>query len=514
MPPIIRIVLAVGAALWISLQAATMALAHAEFRGSDPVPDAMLVTLPECVTLRFSEEVGVLALSWLLPDGTEESAEADARSGILHITPPPKSGQGSYTLKWRVASADGHPIGGALVFSLGHASGHQQQGDVHRASYLAVAFRAAMVMALALCIGSALYKELVGPVPQTASAFLGKAAYAVPVFGLFLIGSEGADRLGGLDVLLTLDGWRQGFMSPSAHAVLLSILAAALVALHARHKHPLYAFSAWVIASASFAVAGHALSEPWPLMPLTFLHGAAALFWVGGLVPLTSAVLAADGQARAVPLRQFSKVALPIVGVLIVTGAALIVHRADVPDVLKTPWASLLAVKLSLVSVMLALAALHRYRTTSRIQAGSTTSAKHSLRAEIVIGVLVLILAMGFRLAPPPTAGAEHVPMTHLQKGTLMVMVAPSAVPPGTVSFTLHVSDASRPGVAPKEVSMSLSDPAAGIGPIEVEAEALDGQWQTQPATLPTAGPWEAIITVLVSDFEQVRLNGDIGLPD
>ena len=61
---------------------------------------------------------------------------------------------------------------------------------------------------------------------------------------------------------------------------------------------------------------------------------------------------------------------------------------------------------------------------------------------------------------------------------------------------------------------MSLSDPAAGIGPIKVEAEALDGQWQTQPATLPTAGPWVATITVLVSDFDQVKMEGEIRLRD
>jgi copper transport protein len=138
---------------------------------------------------------------------------------------------------------------------------------------------------------------------------------------------------------------------------------------------------------------------------------------------------------------------------------------------------------------------------------------KPSLRAEIVIGFLVLILAMGFRLAPLPVAGTEHVPMTHLQKGTLMVMVVPSAVPPGSISFTLHVSDA-KPGFAPQEVSLSLTDPVAGIGPIKAETEAIEDQWRIKPVTLPTAGPWVATITVLKSDFEQVKMEGEIRLRD
>lgn len=512
MPTIIRTILAVGAALWLALLA-TMALGHAEFRGSDPASDAILDDLPPHVTLRFSEEVGVLALSWLLPDGTEAQAEADAQSGMLHITPPPDGGKGSYTLRWRIASADGHPTGGALVFSLGHPSAQQQTGNPDLAAYFVVVFRAAMVTALALCIGCVVFEEIVAPVPPGVSASLGKAAYAVPLFGVLLIGSEGADRLGDPGFLFTAEGWLAGFASPTAGAVLLSIGAAILVSVHARQSRPVYAFLAWGIAAASFAAAGHALSEPWLLMPLTFLHSAAALFWIGGLIPLMAAVLAAEGKARAVPLQRFSKVALSVVGVLIASGVAQTLHRANVPGVLGTAWAGLLVVKLSLVGVMLALATLHRYRTTDQIRAGQPTSIRHSLKAEIAVGFLVLILAMGFRLAPPPAATALQMPMTHLQQGTLMAMVMPSAKPPGLVGFHLQVSDSSRPGFAPKEVRISLSDLVAGIGPIKAEAEMIGGVWQVQPMTLPTPGPWEAIVTVLVSDFEAVRMSGEIGLP-
>jgi copper transport protein len=314
--------------------------------------------------------------------------------------------------------------------------------------------------------------------------------------------------------LRTQQGWLSGLSAPSAQAVLLSILAVAIVAPHAARHRTFRAYVGWAIAAASVAVAGHARAEPWPLMPLTILHAAAALFWVGGLIPLTSAVLAAQGADRAIPLRRFSKPALPLVGLLIATGVALILHRVEATKLLGTPWANLLSVKLTLVAVMLALATLHRFRTTDRIARDQTAASASSLKTETVLGLLVLALAMGFRLTPPPAAAPAHLPMTHFQRGSMMVMLEPSAIPPGLVSFTLQVIDGNRRDFVPKEVTISLSDPAAGIGPIKVQAVADGKEWTTPELTLPTEGTWQVAVTVRVSDFEAVRMESSLNRPN
>lgn len=453
-------------------------------------------------------------MAWRLPDGTDVKAQAEAQSGMLRVTPPPKGGKGSYTLAWRVASADGHPIGGALVFSLGHASGQRHAANVDLAAYLAMLLRAGLVTGLVLCVGAAVYAALIGPVPPKAAGTLRKVGYAVPVLGLALIGCEGADRLGGLSFLLTPEGWLAGLTAPVAQAVLGAILAVTFVILPSGRFRTASACLAWGLAAASFAIAGHARAEPWPLMTLTFLHGAAVLFWVGGLVPLTAAVLDAEGPARAIPMRQFSKLALPIVGVLIASGLALILHRRGAPDLLDSPWARLLGVKLALVAVLLAPAALHRFRTTARMAAGKSTTAGFTLRAEIVLALLVLVLAMGFRLAPPPAFAVKHLPMTHFLQGRLMVMLKPSAIPPGLVSFDLQVTNGTVTAFTPKELSLLFSDAAAGIGPIKVKAERREGRWQTPAITLPTVGPWRVTVTVLVSDFESVKMESALRTPE
>lgn len=514
MSAILRLALQAFIALWLACATTTAALAHAELQSSDPAPDAILLGLPESVALEFSEDVGALALSWRLPDGSTADATAEAGAGVLHVTPPPAAGKGSYTLTWRVASADGHPVGGALVFSLDHPSGQRPVSTGDGSAWLAVALRSLTVTALVLCVGAAIYAALVGPIPKDTARILRRAGFAVPVMGLVLIGVEGADRLGSLSFLCTPQGWLSGLTAPVAQAVLLSFLAVALTLPDAARYRRTRTYLAWAITAASFAIAGHARAEPWPLMPLTALHAAAMLFWVGGLPPLTAAVLAAKGPDRAIPLRRFSKLAFPIVVGLIVTGAALSLHRAEAPDVLHTSWAGLLAAKLTFVIALLALAALHRFRTTAQVTTGQATNCAVSLKTETIIGLFVLILAMGFRLAPPPAAEPQHLPMTHFQKGSLMVMLEPSAIPPGLVRFSLQITERTRRDFQPKEVTLSLSDPVAGIGPIKVQAETNGEFWTTPEITIPTGGSWQATITVLISDFDAVKMEGALGKPD
>lgn len=493
--------------LWLSLLGCTAAFAHAEFRDSEPAANSIVVSMPQTVMLHFSEDVGVLILEWLLPDGTQSPAEADVVSDRILVSPPPPKGGGSYTLKWRVASADGHPVGGALVFSLFHASGEYVDAKADRIAYLALALRAVMVLALTLSVGAGVYRTMVGPIPALANSRLQKTAWIVPVAGIALIGVEGADRIGTFSALLSPQGWSAALSSPIAQSVALAIVSAVL---SATRSDRFSALSAWVIASISFAVTGHARAEVWPLMPLTFLHAAAILFWIGGLFPLAASVLMSNGAARAVPLKSFSKPALPMVLVILATGGALILHRSNAPGLLQSPWALLIAVKLVLVTAMLALALLHRFKTTPALEKGNDPAIGHSLGAEIALGVLVLVVATGFRLAPPPASKVPPLPMTHLQQGALTVMLTPSGRPPGLIVFNLHVIDTLHPDFVPKDVSLALSDPNAGVGPIKAIARLNAGQWETEGITLPTAGPWQAVITVLVSDFASVKLEADI----
>ncbi|NEA44805.1 copper resistance protein CopC/CopD, partial [Streptomyces sp. SID10815] len=110
------------------LGAAGPASAHAALRSGDPADGAVLKAAPRTVTLTFTESVGLLDDSFRLfgPDGrrvrTGEPRHAPGRPDTAQVAFPAGSGEGTFTVAWRVVSADSHPVSGAFTFSVGHPS--------------------------------------------------------------------------------------------------------------------------------------------------------------------------------------------------------------------------------------------------------------------------------------------------------------------------------------------------------------------------------------------------------
>ncbi|MEU6811792.1 copper resistance protein CopC [Streptomyces sp. NPDC046831] len=104
------------------------ASAHAALRAADPADGSVLGTAPRAVTLTFTESVGLLDDSFRLfdPDGrrvrTGETEHASGQGNTARVSLPSGLGQGTYTVAWRVVSADSHPVSGAFTFSVGKPS--------------------------------------------------------------------------------------------------------------------------------------------------------------------------------------------------------------------------------------------------------------------------------------------------------------------------------------------------------------------------------------------------------
>jgi copper transport protein len=84
----------------------------------------------------------------------------------------------------------------------------------------------------------------------------------------------------------------------------------------------------------------------------------------------------------------------------------------------------------------------------------------------------------------------------------------------GPITATIILTDGKGQALDPKQVSIALSNPAAGVEPITRNAtRAADGTWQVTGLILPVNGIWQADLGVLVSDFEQVDLTGPLIVP-
>jgi len=100
------------------------ASAHATLTGSDPKDGATVQRLPDQVELEFSEEIGSPAFVEVKADDGTNVGSGDPEVLGATVTQPLASDgpAGTYTVAYRVVSADGHPISGELTFDVTTAS--------------------------------------------------------------------------------------------------------------------------------------------------------------------------------------------------------------------------------------------------------------------------------------------------------------------------------------------------------------------------------------------------------
>uniref|UniRef100_UPI00117F3C31 copper resistance CopC family protein n=2 Tax=Streptomyces TaxID=1883 RepID=UPI00117F3C31 len=114
--------------LLVLLGSAPPAAAHAALSGTDPRDGTVLKTAPRQLTLSFTESVGLLDGSVRLfgPDNRrvrlDEARHAPDGDDTVRVTLPDGLRSGTYTVAWRVVSADSHPVSGAFTFSIGERS--------------------------------------------------------------------------------------------------------------------------------------------------------------------------------------------------------------------------------------------------------------------------------------------------------------------------------------------------------------------------------------------------------
>src|SRR4051794_9442110 len=111
--------------LFCVLLGASPASAHAALVATDPGNGTIVPDAPNKVTLTFSESVQLVngKIQVLAPDNSRADQGEPTVNGAT-VTIPLRSGggRGTYLVSYRVISADSHPIGGSITYSVGAAS--------------------------------------------------------------------------------------------------------------------------------------------------------------------------------------------------------------------------------------------------------------------------------------------------------------------------------------------------------------------------------------------------------
>lgn len=118
----VRIAAALAAAGGAALLCAPAADAHSVLVSSSPAANASLAASPAEAVLEFNEQVEnrFTELAVLGPDGTShwEAGPASVVDDKVSAPLRPLGPAGAYTIRYRVTSADGHPVSGTIPFRL------------------------------------------------------------------------------------------------------------------------------------------------------------------------------------------------------------------------------------------------------------------------------------------------------------------------------------------------------------------------------------------------------------
>src|SRR5262245_58443387 len=205
------------AVLLITWLSSSAAFAHASLVRAEPADGAMLADTPQALRLTFNEPVSVLVMRLIGPSGEVVAPTAVAENNVVTITPPQLRG-GSHVLSWRVVSADGHPVGGSFVFSIGAASGTSVAASSNTVAHAALwAAKLAVYVAMVLGIGGAFFAIWAGTAGRTEAKSVATSVYvALLVGGLIAapisVGLQGLDALDlPVSQLLQAEVWRAGW---------------------------------------------------------------------------------------------------------------------------------------------------------------------------------------------------------------------------------------------------------------------------------------------------------------
>jgi copper transport protein len=516
--------------LWV-VCFATGVSAHASLVAADPADGSVLATAPKTVHLRFNEPVTPAAISLVDASGRiRDDVAVHAVDQTITMTSPETLPHGTQIVSYRIISADGHPVAGSLVFSIGEVTGAAPApaADGARAVLIWLA-RLGVYLGLFVGVGGVFFASWIGQGTCGTSAMVGALrtglASAVASLGL-----QGLDLLNlPLAGIVTPAPWT-GALATSLGTSLLIAIAVMAVAYFALHR-PTTTLPRVLILVAmagvglSLAATGHAATAPpqWLTWPSLFLHGIGVAYWVGALAPLAAMARRRPDTLPSV-LYRFSTLALPVVGLLVLTGLGLsVIQLESFGALFETGYGILLSIKLALVVLLLALAALNRFYLTPAVaaDAGHARTLWRSIVLECVLVVGIFAVVAGWRFTSPPRAqaavrtAAVVTPLAihiHTEPAMFQVLVSPGKV--GGNSFVLQLMNGDASPLAAKEATLVLSLPERGIEPLERAATlGADGYWHVGDVPLPYPGHWHIRIEALVTDFKKVTLEDELDIP-
>lgn len=438
-------------------------LAHAILEKANPTPDSILQTAPSKIVLSFNERLEKELYSIkVFDDQGEVISKNKTKMSIdqkeLQQKIPTLS-NGRYTISYQVLSADGHPVKGSYVISVGEVADAsiRQQNELHNeqkgsslATIIQSVVRVLYYIALLFVTGWVLWEPTVRKLnfSQKQTSYRQWTTYLLFAF-LTINLVMGALNFNELLDTWTLKGIEVILTETTAGISWTIFMVLSTLGFAILHRNN-WLDRLWVVLLlGAKSVNGHALAFDPPLRTISIdiVHLLAAAIWVGGLFYMVVCWKQQREHVRQFMLI-FSKAALISIIVLIVTGLASTLIFLPKPHyILYTQWGIWLLVKIALVFCVILIGGILRFSMKK--------NKEHVIGNLIKVDFTIMILVVGIvgiftHLSPLPQN--QSLEWHKHEKGIeLATFISPKV--PGYNMFMVAASS-DKPDVAIKRIEL------------------------------------------------------------
>lgn len=531
--------------VWICFH--SVAYAHAYIIKSNPAANQALGTPLHTVQIWFDGPVQTTFNALTVND--ENGQRVDLNDAHIDQKNPDllecnlRAGlrDGTYSVNWRVTSADGHPVEGIIPFSIGaekinpEAHGASSHGYLPGADMLLI--RWLMYISMMCYLGIFVFYFFILPKklstwPEVQLRFsrvlwITFAGIAISVIlSLPLQTKIDADTTWVraihpqfLKTVISLTRFGHLWII-QAEIVLILFFLGTLMAKDLKGVKHLIHFGAGILAIGlliSKSMTGHAASTTHPVVSITVdvVHMIAASVWLGsllGMVVLIPRLLHSNANIEQRQLywesiRRFSPWGIMSVLVLMLTGLyAALQQIPTMYALLHTDYGKTLIVKLGVFCCMLGLAVYHWLSGHFRKK-----NPKRILNTTIWIefGLGIVILAVTAVLTNLPTAMSNPGPVVQTKTvaahgETMTLRISPNIA--GANVFVVEVTDKSgKPDTDVQQVTLSFKslDMTMGTDTVRLVPEK-PGQYTVQGLYLNMGGRWDVHLHLLTNSFDDL----------
>ncbi|MFP5105279.1 copper resistance CopC/CopD family protein [Neobacillus sp. C211] len=512
--------------------------AHAYIKKSTPLENETVEKAPTEVAIKFDETIQPAFNSIKVFDS--EGNRVDKKNGRIDPKQPfiLKSGlkknlpNGSYRIKWKVVSSDGHPVEGVIPFQIGEKGQDTTSLDNETKGYTPKAdliiIRWLQYLSNAFYVGLIFFYMVIVPMELRETGSVDKKFRKLLSTGLILLF---------LSILLSLPlqatiesgySWSEVFNFSIIENILMNtnygqfwvIQIALLITLAlltsfigmAESTKRCILWTCFCLGAALLltkALTSHAAAQPNHLLTISmdFLHLLAASIWIGSLTGFVSLLSLRKNteikQNYLKMIKSFSKWGLILVLFLTLTGVfASFLYIPNLSALVQTNYGKALMWKLILFLVMLLLAAVNFIKG----KRGTTKGLKASLKGELTLGLLILVLSVV--LTNLPTAMQSPGPFKETNIVTQGRQVTLEATPNiiGVNLFEITLKDREgKPIKDIEQIHLTFTMLEMDMGKETVSlTKAAEGKYEVKGLHFSMAGHWNVHVHVLTKSLESI----------